>query len=215
MRKTFLVTRPNHDLITNYLFHWSGQVIKEAVNKNFQVLDLKERKANKRDLENYVKKNKPTLIFFNGHGSSSAICGYDDGVLVEVDKNEGLLSNAVIYARSCSAAEYLGRRCVQEGTVAFVGYRKDYFLGYSQSKSTQPLADRVAGLFLEPSNLIPISLLKENTAGESFRKSQEAMRRNIRFMNSSAALPSQKDAAPYLWRNVKSQTVLGDQEAHL
>lgn len=215
MRKAFLITRPNHDLITNYLFHWSTQVIKEARDKNFQILDLKGRKANKRDFESYVKKHKPALTFFNGHGSSSVVCGYDDEILVEAEKNEILLSNVVVYARSCSAAEYLGYRCVQEGTVAFVGYRKDYFLGYSQPKIVRPLEDDVAKLFLEPSNLIPISLLKGNSVGGSFKKSQEAMRRNVRFMNSSLARPSQKDAAPYLWRNIKSQIVHGDQEACL
>ena len=187
----------------------------EAANRNFQVLDLKEKKANKENLESYVNKNEPALVFFNGHGSNRVICGYDDEVLVETNKNESLLSDTVVYARSCRAAEYLGSRCIQARTAAFVGYNRDYFLGYSQPKITRPLEDRVAKLFLEPSNLVPTSLLKGNTVGESFKKSQEAMRRNIRFMNSGAASPSQKDAAPYLWRNVKSQTVHGNQEAHL
>lgn len=188
-------------------------MIDEATNKLFQVLDLEERMANKKDLDSYVRRNKPALIFFNGHGSSSTICGYGDEILVEAGKNENILSGAIVYARSCRAATYLGRRCVQEGTVAFVGYKKDYFLGYSQSKLTRPLEDKVAKLFLEPSNLIPSSLLKGNTVGKSFGKSQEAMRRNVRFMNSGLASPSQKDAAPYLWRNVKSQTVRGNKNA--
>jgi len=215
MHKVFLITRPNHDLITNYLFRWSFPVVNEAAGRNFQVLDLKEKKATRENLESYINKNEPALVFFNGHGSSKVICGYDDEVLVEADKNEGLLSDTVVYARICRAAECLGSRCVQAGTVAFVGYNRDYFLGYSQSRITRPLEDGVAKLFLEPSNLVPTSLLKGNTVEESFSKSQEAMRRNIRFMNSGSALSSQKDAAPYLWRNVKSQTVHGNQKANL
>jgi len=185
----------------------------EAARRDFQVLDLNKKKATRENLESYLSKNKPALVFFNGHGSSKVICGYDDEVLVEAGKNEELLSDTVVYARSCRAAEYLGRRCVQTGAVAFVGYNRDYFLGYSQSRTERPLEDGVAKLFLEPSNLVPTSLLKGNTVEESFIESQEAMRQNIRFMNSGAASASQKDAAPYLWRNIQSQTVHGNQKA--
>jgi len=62
---------------------------------------------------------------------------------------------------------------------------------------------------------VPISLLKGNTAKESYRKSQEAMWRKFMFMLSTKASSSQKDAAPYLWANRKYQTLLGNSEAHI
>jgi hypothetical protein len=215
MYKAFLITRPKHDLLTNYLFHWSTQVVNEAVDKDFQILDLNGEKASKKNFTSYVERHQPALVFFNGHGSSKVICGHNDEILIEADRNDGLLSEAVVYARSCRAAEYLGRCCVQKRTRAFVGYYKDYFLCFSQSKISRPLEDKIAELFLDPSNLVVISLLKGNTVGGSVRRSQEAMRRNIRFMNSGSATPSQKDAAPYLWSNIKSQTVCGNKDVYL
>lgn len=215
MNKNFLVTRPNHDPATNYLFFWSTQVIREAKSKAFKVLDLRGKKANKRNFTSYIKKHEPSLVFFNGHGSENSIGGYNDEPLIESDTNELLLLEKIVYARSCNAARRLGENCVNKGTVAFIGYVKKYFLGYSQSEITRPLNDKVAKLFVEPSNLIPISLLKGNTVEVSCRKSQKDMRRNLSFMLSGNASQIQKDAAPYLWANLMNQKVLGNKKARL
>ncbi|MFH1601700.1 MAG: hypothetical protein ABIB61_01960 [Candidatus Shapirobacteria bacterium] len=215
MNKALLVTRPNHDLTTNYLFCWSLPVIKEARKKDFQVLDLEGNKANKKNFDSHIKRHRPILVFFNGHGSKEMIGGFDNEVLVRVDRDEKLLSEKMVYARSCDSAEELGYKCVRKGTIVFIGYRRKYFLVYSQSKSTRPQQDEVAKLFLEPSNLVPISLLKGNTASISFKKSQGGMRRNLRFMLSSKASQVQRDAAPYLWRNIKSQVVIGNKKAKI
>ena len=215
MNRALLVTRPNHDLTTNYLFYWSLFVIKKAKEKGFQILDLEGRKANKKNFNSYIKKHRPTLVFFNGHGSKKVISGYNNEILIKADKDEGLLLEKVVYARSCDSAEELGRKCVRKGTAAFVGYRKKYFFAYSQLKITRPQQDKTAKLFLEPSNLIPISLLKGNTVGNSFKKSQNGMRRNFRFMLSSKASQAQRDAAPYLWRNIKSQIAIGNKKAKI
>lgn len=209
MTGTLLLTRPNHDLITAYLYYWSNLVIKAAENKNIKVLDLKGRKSNKANLVSYINKHQPKLIFFNGHGSESEIAGFNDEILVEANKDEALLSDKIIYARSCDAANVLGQSCVSTGTTAFIGYRKKFTIGYTPSQIANPLNDEIAKLFIEPSNLIPISLLKGNSVKESFRKSQEAMRRNFNFMISTRATAAQKDAAPYLWINRKYQVALG------
>ena len=149
--KTLLVTRPNHDLITNYLFFWAGLVVKLAKNKGFKILDLPGIKANYRVFVSYVKKHHPKLVFLNGHGSADTITGKDE----------------------------------------------------------------VATLFLEPSNLIPMSLIKGNIVENAYQKSQNAMRRNFWFMLSTKAAQNQKDAAPYLWANRKNQVLLGNPDAKL
>lgn len=211
MNKALLITRPNHDLATNYLFHWSAFVIEEASKKGFRVLDLKEKRANKKDFNSYIKRHKPRLVVFNGHGSKDTIAGHNNEVLIKAARNEKILSRKVVYARSCDAARNLGPKCIQKGTLAFIGYTRKYIFGYSQSKISRPLEDKLAKLFLEPSNLVPISLLKGNTVENAYKKSQKAMLCNLHFMLSSKASQSQKDAAPYLWINRKYQTVLGDQ----
>jgi len=213
MTKAILITRPNHDLITTYFFYWSELIIKEATKKRFKVLDLRENKATSEMFSSYIVKHEPILVFFNGHGNTDMITGYENKPLLEANKNEKLLIKKIIYARSCDAAENLGQLCIKNGTLSFIGYTKKFSIGYTPSKSSNPLQDPVAKLFIEPSNLIPTSLLKGNTTKESYRKSQEASLRNFRFMLSTKATSAQKDAAPYLWFNRKYQVLLGDEKA--
>lgn len=209
------ITRPNHDAITNYFFYWSQSIIREADHKKFKVLDLRAQKANQKDLESYLRKQNPPLVCFNGHGSSAIIAGQNDEPLIILGENEGLLSKRIVYVRACDAARSLGPNCVKNGTTTFIGYKRKFFLGYSPIKVTRPLTDDVAKLFMDPSNLMPISLIKGNTAEQSYWKSQEAMGRNVRFMLSSKAKQEQRDAVPYLLANKINQVALGDTSAHL
>lgn len=213
MTKAILITRPDHDLITTYFLHWSDPVIKEATSKGFKVLDLRGKKANSNMFSSYIAKHEPIIVVFNGHGNADTITGYDNEPLLEANNNEKLLVKKIVYARSCDAAENLGQLCIKNGTLAFIGYTKKFTIGYTPSKTSIPLHDPIAKLFIEPSNLIPLSLLKGNNTGEAYRKSQEAMLRNFRFMLSTRATSAQKDAAPYLWINRKYQVLLGDQQA--
>lgn len=123
------------------------------------------------------------------------------------------MDGKIVYVRSCNVAAGLGNTCIQIGTIAFIGYLKKYSLGYTPSSMFNPLGDRVAKLFLEPSNLIPISLIKGNSVKEAYRKSQTAMLRNFLFMLSTKATKEQRDAAPSLWRNRKYQVMLGDENS--
>lgn len=211
--KTLLITRPNHDLITSYLFCWSKLVIEKAKRKGIKVLDLRGNKATDKIFSSYLKKREATFIFFNGHGNETTITGHDNKSLVEIGKNEKILAKKIIYARSCNAANKLGLACVKHHALAFIGYKRKFAVGYNPSKITNPLKDEIAKLFIEPSNLIPISLLKGNTVKKAYEKSQNAMWRNFMFMLSTKASPNQKDAAPYLWINKKYQVALGNQEA--
>ncbi len=215
MNKAILITRPDHDLITTYLYQWSEYVINLARMKNIKVLDLSGKKANEKNFTSYIVKNNPILIFFNGHGSADVITGYDNEPLVSIDKNEKLLEKKIVYARSCDAAENLGELCIKNNTLVFIGYKKKYSICYSDASVNQPLHDAIAKLFIAPSNLIPMSFLKGNTAKDAYRKSQESMARNFSFMLSTKATQAQKDAAPYLWSNKKYQVLLGNPNASM
>src|SRR3989339_1998945 len=101
MNKAILITRPDHDLITTYLFQWSEYVINLANKKNIKVLDLSGKRANEKMFTSYIVKNEPILVFFNGHGDEDVITGYNNEPLVAVNKNEKLLEKKIVYARSC------------------------------------------------------------------------------------------------------------------
>ena len=209
MNKTFLITRPNYDIGTNFLYHWSSTIIEKAKEKGFKVLDLNGKRANKKSFSSYIKKHQPSLVFLNGHGSSDTVTGHNDEPLIEVNKNVSILKNKVIYARSCDAAQKLGFKSIKKGCLTFLGYKKKFFLAHSKKSVSKPLQDKLAGLFLLPSNLLVISILKGNTTGNSFKKSQKAMSQNLSFMLSTKASVLEKDAAPYLYSNKINQVLLG------
>ncbi len=208
MINTLLVTRPNHDPTTNHLFHWSSLVIKEASKKNINTFDLSGKKANKKNFTSYINKNQPHLIFLNGHGAEDKITGFNNETLIALGENETILSGKVVYARSCKAAKRLGPNCVKNGTLAFIGYKHDFVFQYSLTRITRPLTDQIAKLFLEPSNLVIIALLKGNNVKSSYQRSQKAMYKNLSFTLSSKATPTERYSAPFLWRNIKSQVLI-------
>jgi len=46
----FLITRPNHDDVVYYLSAWSKELVDLAIKKGRKVIDLKDNKANKKEL---------------------------------------------------------------------------------------------------------------------------------------------------------------------
>lgn len=215
MNNVVLVTRPNHDYPTTYLYHWSKFVIEEALNKGIKVLVLDGVKANKSNFNSYINKHEPQLLFLNGHGAKDCVGGYNDEILVDTNNCEVLLKGKILYVRSCEAGAELGPTCVNRGAIAFIGYKRSYWLMRSKSQHTRPLSDKISKLFLEPSNLVPISLIKGHCVKEAYDKSQKSMRRNFSYMISSKASTEERDAAFFLWSNYSCQVMLGDGEAKI
>lgn len=213
MSKSLLITRPRYDEATNYLYYWAEKVIGEAQKKNLTVLDLCDEKANIKDFTGRVEKLNPDLMFLNGHGDPNRITGQNYEVLVEKDKNETLLSHKITYALSCSAAKNLGQSAVKKGAKAFIGYKEDFIFTYEKDKTTKPIEDKTAKLFLEPSNLVVTTLIKGNTAKEANIRSKKEFRRNLRKLMASES--PQEDQSPIIWLlwDIQAQVCLGDQSA--
>jgi len=212
MKNNFLVTRPDHDLTTNYLHYFAGLVIKTAIKKGTTVIDLKGKRANKKEFVSIVRETQPALIFLNGHGNSRAVGGYNDEALVRSHENEILLRGRIVYALSCCSARDLGKNCVRTGTKAYLGYDDDFIFLFEENKVTQPLDDQTARMFLEPSNLIITSLLKGQTPSTSWGRSQEAFRKNIRKFLTSESPKEEKELIPYIMWDLNHQVCLGDKE---
>lgn len=215
MNDTILITRPRHDETTNYLYYWAELVIREAEKRNFRIIDLKEERANLSDFSGRMKKVKPELVFFNGHGSPDVITGHNNEVLVDVNKNEIILKNKIVYALSCSSAKNLGKSSIATGAKSFIGYNEDFVFMHEKDYATRPIEDKTAGLFLEPSNLVMTSLIKGNSAQESSSRSKKQFRRNIRKLLASES--PQEDMSPVQWLywDMLGQVCLGDGEAKL
>lgn len=210
-----LVTRPDHDETTNYLFFWSNFLIDQGKQVGRTVIDLAKRKANAQELFSRLKKLTPKLLVFNGHGDDQSVTGYDNQPLVSIKKNLGLLKDKIVYSRSCSSAKKLGPASIKSGCKAYIGYNEDFVFMTDSTKVTRPLNDSIAKLFLEPSNYVVTSLLKGHSSGGSNFRSKEKYRRQIQILMLSNSLTVDKQLIPLLVWDYHHQICLGDSNARL
>lgn len=215
MNKSLLVTRPIHDSATNYLYHWSLVVIDEAKRKQVPVYDVKGEKATRATFISYLRSKHPGFLFLNGHGDAACVTGHNNEVLLDDSVEQGLVFGSIIYARSCDSGRLLGHKLIQRGVAAFIGYARKFLVGTTRSKVTKPLEDRLAKLFLEPSNLIPTTILKGHTVLDAHERAKQEMIKNFRKMISSVSTFEEQYAARWLWSDIRSQVLLGDEKTSL
>lgn len=213
MSKTLLVTRPQYDHGTHYLFHWSILYINLARAKGHKVLSLDRNRANRKELTGMMKKTNPRLICFNGHGNYDLIAGYNNEVLVRTNDNEALLAKTIVNVLACSSGKLLGPASIKNGTLAFIGYTEEFWFFYNNQETSKPLADERAKLFLEPANETINALLKGHTTKEAYQKSQNLYLQNIQKVLVSNS--SEPYLARYLFWDMRNQVCLGDQNALL
>ncbi len=205
-----LITRPNHDVTTNYLYYWSEKIMKQAHRNNESVIDLRGKRANSKEFIGILKKTNPSFIVINGHGDEKSFGGYDNEVLIKFGKNESMLAGKVIFARSCGSAAILGKACIAKGTLSYIGYKDDFVFIIDESKISRPSDDVIAGLFLEPSNYVAIVLLKGHKTSEANNRSKDMYRQNIQKLMTSETPTEDKELIPFLRWNMINQVCLGD-----
>jgi len=208
----FLITRPNHDLPTTYLHAWSTAVTQQAEKSGFSIIDLDKEKANRPNLEKYLTTKKASFIFLNGHGSEDVICGYMDEVLLDKSTKPESINDSIIYARSCNAGSRLAPTLVSKGLKAFIGYKEAFSFHYLVDYASKPLKDKLAELFLTPSNLVGSTILKGSTVSDAHDRSSRQMRQNLSNLISSSD-KTFRDAAPAMYFNILSQVLVGDANA--
>ena len=208
-----LITRPEHDLTTRYLSHWSNKIIEVAVKKGVDVIDLKGRKANKKELTGRLQKLNPSLVILNGHGNQSSVTGHDNETLVKAGSNEKILSSRITYAVSCSSAKRLGTRCAKREDTTYIGYDDDFIFAIDKKRISHPLQDKRAKPFMDASNQVSISLLKGHKATDASKRSKKTFMKKYMKLLSSNSSPDDLQDARLLWWNRIHQKCLGDQNA--
>lgn len=181
MTKTMLITRPDHDVETEYMNAWCLSIIKTADKKEINIIDADNVKASRHFITSVIKKKNPGLIVFNGHGTDDTICGFDNEDLVILGENEKLLESRITYAISCNCASKLGKAFDKAEKTAFIGYLEEFAYIYNVNKSSVPLQDEFAKPFFEASNQVIISLMRGNTVYESCERSKDVLRKWIKY----------------------------------
>ena len=215
MPKRLLVTRPQYggDGGIYYLFHWSTIYIEFAKAKGTDVLKLDGKRANRKNLTSIIKKTKPHLICFNGHGSYDSITGQDGENLVRMNDNEKILKGTIVNILACSSGKLLGPSCIKNGTEAVIAYKEEFWLFYDTEGTSRPLDDKIAKLFLEPANGVINYLLKGHSMEKSYNKSQQLYKENIQKVLATDS--SVGYLAKFLVWDMVNQVRLGNHNATL
>lgn len=215
MTNGLLITLPKHDTVTEYLSQFSKEILDEAAFRKIPVRKLSQKEAVKSTFEKSITKLDYKMIVFNGHGSDESIAGHNNEALVTAGVNESFLHNRITYARSCSSATILGMKAIAHGQdTCFIGYDLLFQFYTDTQWELTPLRDKIARLYLEPSNLVPLSILKGNTALEAHENSKRHLLKNInkvlRTKDGESFL-----LAEALWNNYIGQQLLGTPTASL
>ncbi len=178
MEKRLLITRTRHDKGNEYLYAYSEEIIEQAEILGWKADKVEDHKNKKSEIESRIEKTNPDFVFFNGHGSESAIYGHDNEEIINVESS-GLLDNKIVFARSCKALIGLGKGAVKKGCRAFVGYSGDFIIPHVNEYEATPLRDPVAKPVLEVSNLVGKLILKgdsvEAAVAAAQRKASDIM----------------------------------------
>jgi hypothetical protein len=216
MKKGVLITCPEHDDATAYLTYFSKQIVEEATNKSLKTKMITDKELNMETFSQIIEKLDYRLVVINGHGSPDSIFGYKNNVIIQFGKNDKILKERIVYARSCNAGITLGPECMngtKEG--CFVGYNLPFIFYMDEKWTTNPNNDKVAGLFLEPSNLVPISIIKGHTVLEAHNRAKKGMLKIMEKLLKS----KQEEEIPFyleaLWNNYNGQIISGNNDAKL
>ncbi|KKT36670.1 MAG: hypothetical protein UW22_C0034G0013 [Candidatus Gottesmanbacteria bacterium GW2011_GWB1_44_11c] len=107
----------------------------------------------------------------------------------------------------------LGPSCVKKGTTAYVGYTDDFIFLTEEAKESRPLTDKVAKLFLEPSNDVAISFIKGHSAGQANQRSKDYFKKNIKKLMTSDTPKEDRELIPYLLWDMDHQVCIGNEKA--
>lgn len=215
IKKKLLITRPNYEIPTRYLFHWSKGLIALAKKSKMAVNDLQKESARRTKVERALKSKRTVLAIFNGHGSADSISGQDGELVVSAVVNVDLLKGKIIFARACQSAKVLGKKAVAEGAKAYLGYKEDFVFLFDQDKAEKPLEDETAALFLEPANKVAQVLIEGGTSGEANRAGKAGYDENIAVLLTSETSKADTEAVRFLVWDRENQTCVGDQKARV
>lgn len=210
MRKGILITLPKSDEVTTYLSIFSKPIIDACFQKSINFKLLNNHEANKKNFELVLSKLNYKMVFFNGHGSANSICGYKNEELVRLGKNESILRERIIYARSCWSVSGLGRSCMKDSKEGcFIGYRIPFMFLINKTWIGNPIKDKTAKIFFETSNNVPLGFIKGHSAIESHENSKRSMLKAIKKLLRNKDKDSEA-IAEILWNNYDGQVLLGN-----
>jgi hypothetical protein len=214
MKKGLIITLPQSDLVTTYLSVFSKKILTSCSEKDIPLKKLRAENANRENFEKSLNKLDYKFLVLNGHGSVNCITGHKEEPLLKIGENEELIKHRITYARSCFIAQGMQTVFSQESDGCFIGYLFPFMFMNNQTWSGNPSKDKIAGLFLNTSNLVPLGLLKGHSAKESSDNCKKAILKIIKNTIFSQD-GDEKAIAEAMWNNYEAQVVLGNLDAKI
>jgi len=88
-----IIGRCSCDDIVKYPFYWAEELIKEANEKGYRIIDLKNEHFAEQKFSNCMKKHNPRFVFLNGHGDEFSAMGFNKLPVLIVNKNDSPFLN--------------------------------------------------------------------------------------------------------------------------
>lgn len=173
---SILIGRCKCDSMLKFPFHWCKEVITEAENKGFKVIDLKKEDFTEEQVNKHMDKFKPSLVFLNGHGDTFCAKGYQKEPVISMNKNDYLLKDKIVHVISCKTAVFLGQYSKDKGCKGYLGYTGEFSI---KKIYPEPEEDEISNMFKEPVNTASITLINGGTVKEAYINSQKVYKKNI------------------------------------
>lgn len=209
-----MVTRPDYDDGTAYLSYYASVMLRLAKGKNIEIKDFPGKDASAINVTKYVSKKSPKLLFINGHGGPDFLEGDKDQILFSTEDGLDILKDKIVYARACHAGISFGKKMVEGNSGCFIGYKYPFSFWMSSGRTSTPLKDKSAALFLEPSNEVISCLIQGKTTQEahdlSKKKIADSMRKVLDLNEKKE--PGAMELLKILWTNYDGQVLHGNKD---
>lgn len=208
-----IITLPNYDLETNYLSCYSQELIKFANDNGKKIIGLKKPLLCKAEFKKRVQTNNPCLIIINGHGDEHTIfCnnfnGKEEILIAEYEDNSYLLGKTT-FARACSAGASLGKT-LAEKQGCFIGFKIPFVFYADDTYVNNPIKDKRARIFLEPTNELAKSLVKDQSPEHAAEVFQTICSKNLYHILNKPNEPGFLMLATALWNNMEALVVINN-----
>lgn len=189
MVKQFLITRPQHDKETSYLYSFSKAIVAIAKeDKQIRLTELAGNRANRENVEASFLTSDKTLAFFNGHGDEMIVFGHNDKPVLD-QSNASLTKNKIVYALACSSLVGLGKLAIKEGARAYVGYEDEFMWVGDPSRSASPDKDKNSVPFRRACHFLIHSLMGGLAVKEVIKRTRKEYKKLIRSYGTSGDDP--------------------------
>src|SRR3989344_4280989 len=185
MSKRLLITRPNHDVSTSYLYDFSKNIVETVkATQDIKSTVLDGIQANRNSTEKALNKLNPGLVFLNGHGNKKNVMGHNDEIILD-EKNVTLTKDKIIYALSCDSLEELGSLAIDKGAKAYIGYRARFMIIRDPTRSASPSKDKNALPFKRACSTLIDALVFGNTVEKSIELTKKEYIHSIKSYGNS------------------------------